>query len=83
MSDNTATANSIVFGAAINQITFSEAESQTKKRKIRCEIFLEWMDKEIPWKQLQKKFSRYTSSVRTDGQNMQGERLIIICGRPK
>jgi hypothetical protein len=39
----------------MDQITFSEAEYQTKKRKTRREIFLERMDKLIPWKQLEKK----------------------------
>ena len=43
----------------MDQITFSEAEYQTKKRKTRREIFLERMDKLIPWKQLEKKVGRY------------------------
>ena len=43
----------------MDQITFSEAEYQTKKRKTRREIFLERMDKLIPWKQLEKKVARY------------------------
>lgn len=38
----------------MDQITFSEAEYQTKKRKTRRDIFLERMDKLIPWKQLEK-----------------------------
>ena len=33
----------------MDQITFSEAEYQTKKRKTRREIFLERMEKLIPW----------------------------------
>jgi len=32
----------------MDQITFSEAECQSKKRKTRREIFLERMDKLIP-----------------------------------
>lgn len=43
----------------MDQITFSEAEYQTKKRKTRREIFLERMDKLILWKQLEKKVARY------------------------
>jgi IS5 family transposase len=43
----------------MDQITFSEAEYQTKNRKTRREIFLERMDKLIPWKQLEKKVARY------------------------
>ena len=43
----------------MDQITFSEAEYQTKKRKTRREIFLERMDKLIPWKQLEKKVARH------------------------
>jgi len=43
----------------MNQITFSEAEYQNKKRKTRREIFLERMDKLIPWKPLEKKVARY------------------------
>ena len=43
----------------MDQITFSEAEYQTKKRKTRREIFLERMDKLIPWKQLEKKVALY------------------------
>ncbi len=43
----------------MDQITFSEAVYQTKKRKTRREIFLERMDKLIPWKQLDKRVARY------------------------
>jgi hypothetical protein len=43
-----AVANCIGFVAAMDQITFSEAEYQNKKRKTRREIFLERMDKLIP-----------------------------------
>jgi IS5 family transposase len=35
----------------MDQITFSEAEYQNKKRKTRRELFLERMDKLIPWTQ--------------------------------
>lgn len=51
--------NRIGFIAAVDQITFSEAEYQNKKCKTRREIFLERMDKLIPWKQLEKKVARY------------------------
>jgi len=43
----------------MSQMTFSEAEYQAKKRKTRREIFLERMEKLIPWKQLEKKVTRY------------------------
>ncbi|WP_227512694.1 MULTISPECIES: hypothetical protein [Marinobacter] len=43
----------------MDQITFSEAEYQIKKRKTRREIFLEQMDKLLPWTQLEKKVARY------------------------
>jgi IS5 family transposase len=43
----------------MGQITFSEAEYQNKKRKTRREIFLERMDKLIPWNQLEKKVAHY------------------------
>ena len=43
----------------MDQMTFSEAEYQNKKRKTRRELFLERMDKLIPWKQLEKKVARY------------------------
>jgi hypothetical protein len=40
-------------------MTFAEAEYQNKKRKTRLEIFLERMDKLIPWEQLEKKIAYY------------------------
>lgn len=43
----------------MDQMTFSEAEYQNKKRKTRREIFLERMDKLIPWKRMEKKIARY------------------------
>jgi transposase, IS5 family len=43
----------------MDQITFSKAEYQAKKRKTRREIFLEWMDRLTPWKQLEEKVARY------------------------
>lgn len=57
----------------MDQITFSEAEYQTKKCKTRREIFLERMDKLIPWKQLEKKLARYYPK----GQN--GHPPLIHC----
>lgn len=42
----------------MTQITFSEAEYLTKKRKTGREIFLERVDKLVPWKQLEKKIAR-------------------------
>ena len=43
----------------MDQMTFSEVEYQNKKRKTRREIFLERMEKLIPWKQLEKKIARH------------------------
>jgi antitoxin component YwqK of YwqJK toxin-antitoxin module len=43
----------------MGQITFSEAEYQNKKRQTRREIFLERMDKLIPWNQMEKKAAHY------------------------
>ncbi len=43
----------------MDQITFSEAEYHNKKHQIRRAVFLERMDKLIPWKQLEKKVARY------------------------
>jgi IS5 family transposase len=45
----------------MDQISFSEAEAEyeTKKRKMRREIFLEQVGKLIPWAQLKKKVARY------------------------
>tara|TARA_Y100001001_G_C7871755_1_gene261420 strand:+ start:113 stop:388 length:276 start_codon:yes stop_codon:yes gene_type:complete len=66
----------------MDQITFSEADYQTKKRKTRREIFLEWMDKLIPWEQLGKKVARYypkgqcacfPSKWRETGKKLTGE----------
>lgn len=43
----------------MEQMTFSEAEYQNMKRKTRREIFLERMDKLIPWERLEKKVARH------------------------
>jgi len=59
----------------MDQITFSEAEYQTKKRKTRREIFLERMDKLLPWKQLEKKVARYYPK----GQNEWPPRCLLCC----
>jgi IS5 family transposase len=39
----------------MTQLTFAEAEYTAKKRKTRREIFLERMDRLIPWKKLERK----------------------------
>ena len=55
-----ATINRAAFVATIDQVTSSEAEYQTKKRRTRREIILKRMDNLIHWKQLEKKaFSDY------------------------
>jgi IS5 family transposase len=43
----------------MDQITFSEAEYDQKRRKTRREKFLEQMDMLIPWKQLEKRIKRH------------------------
>ncbi len=43
----------------MDQLSFSEAKCQNKKRKTRREIFLERMDKLIPWNQMGEKVTRY------------------------
>ncbi|WP_417518006.1 transposase [Marinobacter sp.] len=49
----------------MDQITFSESECQTKKRKTCREIYLARMDKLIPKRQLEKKVARYYSNGQT------------------
>lgn len=43
----------------MTQLTFAEAEYAHKKHKTRRELFLEKMDKLIPWARLEKKIARY------------------------
>lgn len=43
----------------MDQLSFSEAEYNLKKKKTRREKFLEQMDALIPWKQLENKIRRY------------------------
>lgn len=43
----------------MTQLTFAEAEYNTKKRKTRREVFLEKMDKLLPWKKLEKRLSKH------------------------
>lgn len=43
----------------MTQMTFAEAEFANKKRKTRREIFLERMDKLIPWAKLEKKLRKH------------------------
>ena len=47
----------------MDQISFSEAEYNLKKRKTRREKFLEQMDELLPWKRLEKKIKRYYHKV--------------------
>jgi len=49
----------------MDQVTSTEAEYQNKKRRTGREVFLERMDKLIPWKQLKKKVACYDP----EGQN--------------
>lgn len=37
----------------MKQLTFADAEYENKKRKTRRELFLERMDKPIPWERLE------------------------------
>lgn len=41
----------------MDQLTFSEAEYNVKKRKTRRELFLEKMDRLIPWKKLERQIA--------------------------
>ena len=43
----------------MSQLTFAEAEFENKKRKTRREIFLDRMDKLIPWARLEKKIAKH------------------------
>lgn len=43
----------------MDQLSFSEAEYAQKRKKTRRELFLEKMDKLIPWNQLEKAIRRY------------------------
>lgn len=47
----------------MDQLSFSEAEYNIKKRKTRREKFLEKMDLLIPWKQLESKVRRHYAKV--------------------
>jgi len=47
----------------MDQISFSEAEYNLKKRKTRREKFLEQMNSLLPWKRLEKKITRYYHKV--------------------
>lgn len=47
----------------MDQLSFSEAEYNLKKRKTRREKFLEQMDTLIPWKQLENKIRRHYAKV--------------------
>jgi transposase, IS5 family len=46
-------------GIGMDQLSFSESEYAQKKKKTRREIFLEKMDRLIPWNQLDKAIRRY------------------------
>jgi len=43
----------------LSQLTFAEAEFENKKHTTRREIFLERMDKLIPWARLEKKIAKF------------------------
>lgn len=43
----------------MDQMSFSEAEYSVKKKKTRREVFLDRMDKLIPWKNLENKIQKY------------------------
>ncbi|MCX2832616.1 IS5 family transposase [Microbulbifer thermotolerans] len=43
----------------MSQLTFAEAEYTTKKRKTRRELFLEYLDKLLPWKQLETPIAKH------------------------
>src|SRR5690554_532708 len=43
----------------MTQLTFAEAEYSTKKRKTRREVFLDKMDRLLPWQKLEKRLSKH------------------------
>ena len=43
----------------MSQLTFAEAEYENKKRKTRREVFLERMEKLIPWAKLERKLAKH------------------------
>ncbi|WP_246585432.1 transposase, partial [Thiorhodospira sibirica] len=48
----------------MDQMSFADIESQNKKRKTRRELFLERMDRHIPWSVLVKKLKVHYSKGR-------------------
>ena len=59
----------------MDQLTFSEAEYNNKRRKTRREKFLEQMDQLIPWKRLEKKIRPYYPK---NGQGRQPYRMSTM-----
>lgn len=51
----------IILELIIDQISFSEAKYNLKKRKTRREKFLEKMETLVPWTQLKSKVRRYNA----------------------
>lgn len=51
----------------MTQLTFAEAEYANKKHKTRREIFLERMEKLLPWPRLEKKIARYYAKSGAQG----------------
>jgi transposase, IS5 family len=49
----------------MTQLTFAEAEFATKKKKTRREIFLEKMNKLIPWKKLEQQLVKKYHKAKT------------------
>ncbi|AFT71442.1 Transposase, IS4 family [Alloalcanivorax dieselolei B5] len=49
----------------MSQLTFAEAEYEQKKRKTRREVFLEKLDKLLPWSSLETAIAKYYASNRT------------------
>ena len=59
----------------MDQLTFSEAEYNVKKRKTRREKFLDQMNELIPWKQMEDKIRRYYPK---DGNGRKAYPLIVM-----
>ncbi|MDX8392150.1 MAG: hypothetical protein R8K53_06245 [Mariprofundaceae bacterium] len=56
----------------MNQVSFAGPEHENKQRKTRRELFLDEMDKLIPWKRLESRVMRH------DFKNKKGRPLPVL-----
>ena len=66
----------------MDQLTFSEAEYQNKKRKTRREIFLERMDKLIPWSQMDNRVANHRGYAQSLFDDIEQVDLLWVDGPP-